>query len=204
MEIFEHYRRIIQTLTQDESWIEWLQYPYEDDTKRYNDTIYCRTGISRCALIDEEYDWIVKWDYQDYEFCDREEAITKSAKQYDLEDMIAPALYVGKYVDEENYICLNLYAYPRAISFSSAMYSDLSEEDEVRVAASPLAKRNELIAAAFIQDWGFDKFEALSEFCEEWDINDIHMGNVGIVGGRIVLIDYAGFHANSEYSSDVA
>ena len=202
MDIFEHYRRILDTLIDDEDWIEWLQYPYEGDIKQYNETIYCATGVSRCALIDEEYDWIVKWDFQDYEFCDKEEHLSARAKFYNVEDMIAPAIYIGSYINEEKYISLQLYAYPRAISFSSYRYNYLSKEEEEEISESPLAQRNELIAAAFIQDWGFDKFEALSEFCEDCDINDIHTGNVGIIRGKIVLIDYAGFHSSSSSETD--
>ena len=202
MEIFEHYRRILQKMMQKDEWVEWLQYPECSETKYFTNTIYCATGVSRCALVDEEYDWIIKWDYQDYEFCDKEEIITKSAIHWNIDDMIAPALYIGKYIDEENYICLNLYAYPRAISFSSSQYKGLSKEEKKITAASPLAERSEYIAAAFIQDWGIEKFELLSDFCKEWDINDIHNGNVGIVDGKIVLIDYAGFHSGDSYYSD--
>ena len=32
------------------------------------------------------------------------------------------------------------------------------------------------------------------DFCEENDINDIHTGNVGYINGRLVVIDYSGYH----------
>lgn len=59
--------------------------------------------------------------------------------------------------------------------------------------SSPLAKRNERIAAKFIDDWGIEVFDELTNLLNDWDVDDFHDGNVGIVDNKVVLIDYAGF-----------
>ena len=66
--------------------------------------------------------------------------------------------------------------------------------------ASPLCERNENIGRAFIRDWGENNFELFSEFLEEHRINDLHAGNIGCVNGKMVLIDFSGFHdGDSDY-----
>ena len=39
-----------------------------------------------------------------------------------------------------------------------------------------------------------EKADELFEFLNESDINDLHSGNIGYIGNRLVLIDYSGYH----------
>jgi hypothetical protein len=55
-----------------------------------------------------------------------------------------------------------------------------------------LKEFNLAIAAAFIADYGTEDYNRLTDFLYDWDINDIHLGNVGEINNRIVIIDYAG------------
>ena len=66
--------------------------------------------------------------------------------------------------------------------------------------ASPLCERNENGGRAFIRDWGEDNFELFSKFLEEHRINDLHVGNIGRINGKMVLIDFGGYHdGESDY-----
>lgn len=199
-EVFAHFNAILQSMTTDEDWLDYLQNPWDSDIKIFTPTIRCCSGISRCALIDDEYEWIVKWDILfDDDYCEKEAQTFQEAKQLGIDDMMAEEEYVGDWVDEENYIYLRLYAAKRAISFSNGNYLNLEEEEHPIPKTSPLAERSKHIAAAFIHDWGIEQFEKLDKFCRNKRINDIHRGNVGLINGKVVLIDYAGYY-NSSYS----
>lgn len=41
--------------------------------------------------------------------------------------------------------------------------------------------------------YGVDIFDMLCDFCNENDINDVHIANIGYIGERPVLIDYSGY-----------
>lgn len=95
-------------------------------------------------------------------------------------------------------ICVPLYAYAKV---SSAMLdpidNDVYEECASIVShysSSPLRERAEVVAVRFMKDYGEEEFAQLSEFLEAEDVNDLHRGNIGLVNGRLVILDYAGWH----------
>ena len=69
---------------------------------------------------------------------------------------------------------------------------------------SPLRNKNICVATAFIRDYGMQEYEALSEFALEREINDLHTGNIGEVDGKLMFLDYGGYHSgdDSEYGWD--
>ena len=100
-----------------------------------------------------------------------------------------------------------LYAYPRAKKYVYTMFSneeELEYKSKARAIDSPLKKRNLQIAMEFVFRYGMEQYEKLSEFMEEYDINDLHFGNVGEINGNFICFDYAGYHCgdNDCYSSE--
>lgn len=92
-------------------------------------------------------------------------------------------------------IRLPLYAYEKATNIGCTC--DEYEDEEGQIAQSydsPLTERAEEVAASFVHEYGEGLYAELSSFLREWDINDLHCGNVGWIGDRFVLIDYAGYH----------
>ena len=89
---------------------------------------------------------------------------------------------------------LPLYRYEKVQLLEDWDFNIISkkERDYCLHTNSPLAGRDRCIAACFLRDWGIEKFLKLSDFCNEWDIDDLHRSNVGILRGRIVICDYAG------------
>ena len=89
-----------------------------------------------------------------------------------------------------------LYAYTRIDNedFENCR-SDVSNEERIFVkdTHSPLAERSFAVAAAFLHECGKEEFYSLSDFCSEYEINDLHRGNVGYLDGHIVILDYAGY-----------
>lgn len=92
-------------------------------------------------------------------------------------------------------IKLPLYAYEKAnnVGWTCDEYED--EEGEIAKSYdSPLMERAEEVAASFVHEYGEVVYAELSSFLNEWCVNDLHCGNVGWINGRLVLIDYAGYH----------
>lgn len=46
----------------------------------------------------------------------------------------------------------------------------------------------------FLNYYGEEKFKLLSQFLEDNDIHDLHSGNLGYIGSKPVIIDYAGYY----------
>lgn len=93
---------------------------------------------------------------------------------------------------------LPLYGYQKA-DCDSYRQVNSSEDDEkyVRSHKSPLSQRSMKVALAFLTQYGADVYEELSEFCNEWNINDLHNGNIGYVHNQVVFVDFAGYHSYS-------
>ena len=98
-------------------------------------------------------------------------------------------------------INLPLYAYRRANRYDCGPVSDNLRADAYRV-GSPLRSRNIAVATAFILEYGMDAYKAISKFGLDWDINDLHLGNVGEIDGHMVLIDYSGYHSGDCFDDE--
>lgn len=94
-------------------------------------------------------------------------------------------------------IYLPLYAYEKVQHYVYGS-TRVSHDDEAMFhhSNSPLIEREYEIGAAIRHSYGDEVFWDLSNFCEEWQINDLHVGNVGWTMGthKFVIMDYAGWH----------
>lgn len=92
-------------------------------------------------------------------------------------------------------IRIPLFAYPKAMPFSRD-YEEAPEDVKKYVSSSSSVLRNEgssdEVACAFVADYGVEKFEELSLFLQQEEVDDLHRNNVGILNGKTVIIDYAG------------
>ena len=102
--------------------------------------------------------------------------------------------------DEENvvrkHIYLPLYAYSKIDADDGDLYCDeLSPEERnfCRNTESPLTERSYKVGTEFLREYGKDLFMKLSQFCHDWEVNDLHSGNVGYLNGHVVILDYAGY-----------
>lgn len=198
MELYSYFKNLIQEMIEsNEEWIEWFQYPELNQDRTYNKFVKCCCGVSRCTIIDSRIDWVVKFDINSdmEEYCEREIELYRLAKENNLENIFAEGQYIGEYWDETNFICLRLYAFKKA-NTNWNKYVQISEEENIKIAASPLSERSKTIAALLLRDWGSTVFKKLEQFCKLHRINDLHNDNVGFINGKIVLIDYAGFWSN--------
>ena len=248
-EIFNHFSTIIdQMINNSLFWSTYYQRPFSFsdsiDGSYYDEMpahISVHSGATRTCLVDEDYDWVVKFDTMEDTYgsaCEREEEIYEASKSYALDRYFAEVVYLGNYTREINFyniddiehwvdffdydpedfdqkfienednfgpvhpviISIPLYAYRKAEPYDCGP-ADADSRARAKKIASPLYSRNVAIAVAFIREFGMDEYEAFSEFGLEWDINDLHFGNIGEIDGHMVLIDYSGYH-DADYDEE--
>jgi hypothetical protein len=190
--IFNHFIPILEKIT-----VDALEEMYECDTTQPIPRITLSSGVYRGAIIDEDYDWILKFDLHDDECCAREEELYAYAREEDLEAMFAECAYAGYW---EGYV---FYAYPKAdCSYCARKVTPEEHNKLTPYRHSPLKERGESLAADLLQIWGEEKFAELSRFCSRYSIDDLHGGNVGYIAGKLVLTDYAGAPSTDYYESE--
>ena len=241
-EIFNHFSTIIDEMINNSLfWSTYWQRPYgfgdTIDGSDYDEMpahILIQSGATRTCIVDEDYDWVVKFDVEDDAYgsaCEREEKIYSAAKSYALDRYFAEVVYLGRYTREINFydvidierwcdlfdydpsyfeksfmeneekfgpvhpiiISVPLYAYRKATAYDCGP-ADVTSIAQAQKIASPLRSRNIAVATAFIREFGMDEYKAFSEFGLEWDINDLHCNNVGLIDGHMTIIDYSGYH----------
>lgn len=241
-EVLDHYRTILDEMIDNSdffaSYLQRPQYLPNDilDINGLRDNVSFHTGASRACIVDDDYEWCVKFDIEEDwlgSCCKREVKIYQAATEEGLENSFAEAIYLGDYcrtydfydVDkvecftdlysgdiEEFYaafesnreslgemcpveVRLPLYAFRRA-SVKSYYCGRITDEERqlIKSCHSPLWERNQGIAIEFLRDYGFEQYQQLSKFLTRHKVNDVHINNAGWIDGRIVLIDYAGYH----------
>ena len=91
-------------------------------------------------------------------------------------------------------VYLDLYEYPK-VETKSLYYTPSKEvETKVKRSGSSFAQKNTFVAAYFVEKYGYEEFMKIADFLEWNEINDLHSGNIGYVGDRVIFIDYAGYY----------
>lgn len=245
--IFNHFKNILDELIDESNFFKYyFQYPtsldediywedWEECEAIYSNSTSIRFGASRGCLIDDTYDYVVKFDLTNGDeapTCSDEVLIYDAAAQNGLERFFAKPIYLGTYTkkikfyawsyDIENPYCFDedyiaksiqelidnydthkeeieikipLYAYPKAERHEFHVYEEDQDETyrSVSHSNSPLVEREAGIGYAFISMYGEDVFDALTEFCDEHNINDLHTGNVMELNGELIFTDYCGY-----------
>ena len=95
-------------------------------------------------------------------------------------------------------IYLDLYEYPK-VETKPLYYAPSKEvETKVKRSGSSFAQKNTFVAAYFVEKYGYEEFMKIADFLEWNEINDLHSGNIGYIGDRIIFIDYAGYYDPDE------
>lgn len=100
-------------------------------------------------------------------------------------------------------ISIPLYAYPKAKHHYPSCVGNDEEicKTAARKIMSPL-RENLSVAIEFIHEYGEEAYHTITDFLYNENVNDIHFGNVGNIGDRYVIIDYAGYHCGDSYYDD--
>lgn len=160
-------------------------------------------GATKICLVPYDGDFVFKIniidndgiDYCEYEANNYQEAVRAGKGKYFLETKYFKTL-------NECGICFAIYIQSKIEEISSVIDQDELADDELveELLAksswydSPAAEdMSPTWANNFIKEYGETEFNELLDFCDQCHINDLHSGNIGYVGGRPVIFDYAGY-----------
>lgn len=87
---------------------------------------------------------------------------------------------------------LPLYAYRRANAFFPESILDVGKVRK-KLGVSPLTEKHIVVGHEFSKAYTEEEYKKLVAFLEKEGINDLHCGNVGMINGKPVLIDYCGY-----------
>ena len=246
-EIFSHYSEVIDELLDSSLWMQaWFQRPSwlddhicGEDFDELPSNISINDGATRGCIVDDDYDYVVKFDIEEDNegsACEREEKIYRMAKACEMSQYLNEIVYIGTYTrsfyfynadeifqcchvdysyyDEDNFcrelekhedelelrqitLSIPLYACKRAYGYDCGPINNdlISRAQKIY---SPLREKNLAVATAFIRDYGEEEYQLFSDFAIENDINDLHLGNIGMVDGKLIFIDYAGYYNGEE------
>lgn len=161
------------------------------------------SGYNKATLIfndDLEFgeDWVIKFPKNvtpeeqvkggRWTACDREAEYYDVAVQKGLEDFFAECWKDSFELDGEE---IPFYIMQRAVIDEDEVYylSDMGEE---------YTGCEDAVWEAFGNAYGTDIMNELAAFCEDYEINDLHEGNVGFIYGNLVCIDYSGYVSGEE------
>ena len=113
-EIFHHYSTIIDEMINNSLfWSTYWQRPYgfgdTIDGSDYDEMpahILIQSGATRTCIVDQDYDWVVKFDVEEDNYgsaCEREKQIYEASKSYGLNRYFAEVIYLGTYTREINF-----------------------------------------------------------------------------------------------------
>ena len=107
IEIFQHFESILDELIKRSVFFKtYLQYPEyigQDVIGGQGGipaNISLATGVTRACIIDDDYDWVVKFDIEEDgrgSACERENYTYKRAQLYDLSQYFSEVVYLGVY-----------------------------------------------------------------------------------------------------------
>jgi len=162
-----------------------------------NSEVYMASGASKIAFWVDESDSVFKMGFNKLrcDYCGLEAEYFAEAKRLGLDEFFASTEFVmwcnniGVYVAERAEVSFE--------RLSSDLYEKLKSDgmDEDTISDTI----NEADCCCEFMDWlvpyyaDTDKASKLFEFLNESDINDLHSGNIGYIGNRLVLIDYSGY-----------
>lgn len=172
----------------------------------FNASLEVTSGATRCVVLSNDSNWVLKFDFEEedcgfHKYYNKIEAENfEEACRRGLDKYFAAMYYLGNLEGLEVYAQERVRADEKVVSNSFFEYTlenyygsyEIDDED-VRDSAwsdSTDLENSERIYA-MIQD--SKAADALVDFTDEFDINDLHSGNWGYRGDEPVLIDYSGF-----------
>ena len=162
-----------------------------------NHNVYVTSGVSKLVFWTDCGDSVFKISFNKLrcDYCGLEAEHFAEAKRLGLSEFFAGTEFVMYYNG------IRIYKAERAeVSFerlSNDLYerleSDGMEAEEIFDTIDEADSLCELINWLVPYYTNSDKADALFEFLNESNINDLHSGNIGYIGNRLVLIDYSGY-----------
>jgi len=121
--IFKHFANIIDTMLDNSLFFEtYWQAPYSMENisgsindPAFSENIHMHFGVSRGCIIDDNFDYVVKFDIESDELgdslCQREIDIFRAAKSNHLDAYFTAPIYLGNYCKTINFYNVNKIEY---------------------------------------------------------------------------------------------
>lgn len=195
----------------------WLAITNNNNCYSYND-FPC--GLTKGVMITEA-NFVIKFPFtnsaceQIKNYCDREVDNYNNLDAEGFGKFCAETIYIGDFSGEPAYIMekcecdeefVSSFSYKRIqMQIYREALENGTEEEAVEAAANDARIQDilweygedEMTFEAMKNSWGEEEEDNITEFqnlCDECCINDLHAGNVGLLNGRMVLIDYSGYN----------
>lgn len=162
-----------------------------------NYDVHVASGASKVVFWTDCGDSVFKMGFNKLrcDYCGLEAEYFAEAKKLGLDEFFAATEFVMYYNG------IRIYKAERAeVSFerlSSDLYeklkSDGMDEDTISDTIDEADSCCEFMNWLVPYYTDSEKADELFEFLNESDINDLHSGNIGYIGNRLVLIDYSGY-----------
>lgn len=99
-EIFRHFSAILDNMLQDDYWKFYFQEPFQREYGEWLDddkSLLITNGCSRGCLVDDNYDWIVKFPICSDNACEREITFYNMARKQGLASCFTECNFIGNY-----------------------------------------------------------------------------------------------------------
>ena len=196
--IFKHFDYVIKIPFQGECNYYESHYESEGGTWRYDISTASRSRYSFVESVEEFIDFSgAESGENDWDYCAAEKEIAQYAKQRSLEKCFAITELLGYAQEYPIYIQEKCYMFREESTTNEERYKSRTETDY-----ASLRKVREKVKFWGINDdwvldfliyWGEDILQKFGQFLDEFNVEDLHCGNIGYRNGVPCLVDYSSF-----------
>lgn len=190
----------------DEAFYQQIVCPFK---QKYKKTFKYDSGATKGVLIFEQFNFVIKIPFNfncemepfygaddsgpGWNYCEVEEIKSEKAELYGIGECFAKTIYVGSVGEYP------IYAQEFAkIYTSSGSPSPKKSEEEYEKIEDMCDGIGECFNRIWLSDaldyFGEKVFYNLLSFIDDFEISDLHDGNIGYIGMRPVLVDYSSFN----------
>jgi hypothetical protein len=159
------------------------------------------TGATRGCFTCPDWNYVIKFDlYQKGTYCQTELRNYERAKFYRVEQVLLP---IERHFILDNGIEI-YFQTPYTACYKNCPKDVARELEKAKGAMNPelfnrmCASMSYDIAdrwvARVVQLYGKKFLKSFQEWRKECEVNDLHRGNIGFLGNRPIILDYAGYH----------
>jgi hypothetical protein len=165
------------------------------------DNITYGWGVSKLVIIDEDNDWVLKIPFCDKscDYCEIEAENYQKAVKEGVEEPFAECYFLMEYEGAPCYIMEKINCDEQAIEsdfyeIGSEKLSGQMSEDEISDYLGSM-DTDEILdqLLEFYYEAGF--LQKINAFLSVNSINDLHTGNLGYRGDKLVFVDYSGYYS---------
>ena len=164
------------------------------------------TGATRICVYHKDWDFVLKFDeeYKSTAYCALEFYHYEMAKKYNVQRVLLPIEKIAVFDNG-----LKIY---RQAKFTAGWHDlDRKDNQSLRQAFEQTRRSktfrkiskgmhhdtHDYWIARTTQLYGKKFMRSLEDWIKEYEINDLHTGNIGMLNGRPVLLDYAGYRGGT-------